>query len=284
MTIADRIRSLSDLPARFNTMLERALLPVREEHRDELCVVACVVSSAAWRFWHSWRKAEDNRQEHEWVVFANVMRIAEAENLTLPEKRIATGFAFTHDTFFIPRIMEQRVRDAATPELKSQLEKEKEEQRLQHMQGGARNAEFLLTQLRDPDSPIDLLFRPDEIAKCVKIVSEHDLWKLRNPSPPPSSDRLSVACLEADALWPLHPLGVLADLERPNEKGETKDFADPAAWYKQLQESNRTLTEFRSKWKDIPPSDFVDSESIFRTKEGHRLYNEWLQRWNLIGA
>jgi hypothetical protein len=284
MTIVDRIRILSDLPVRFNSMLEQALLVVREEHRDELCVVACVVASAAWRFWHSWRKAEDNRQEHEWIVFANVMRIAEAENLTLSEKRIATAFVFTHDTFFISRIMEQRIRDATTPQLKVQLEREKEEQRLRHMQGGAKNAEFLLTQLRDSDSPADLLYKPDEISKCVKIVSEHDLWKLRNPSPPPSSDRLAVACLEADALWPLHPLGVLADLERPNEKGETKDFADPAAWYEQLQESNRTLTEFRSKWKDISPGDFVDNESIFRTKEGHRLYNEWRLRWNLIGA
>ena len=282
MTIADRIRLMSDLPAHFNTMLEQALFVVREEQQDELCVVACAVSSAAWRFWHSWRKAEDNRQEHEWVVFANVMKIAEAENLTFSEKRIATAFAFTHDTFFIPRIMEQQVRDATTPELKAQLEKEKEEQRLRHMQGGAKNTEFLLTQLRDPDSPADLLFKPDEISKCVKIVKEHDLWKLRNPSPPPSNDRLAVACLEADALWPLHPLGVLADLERPNEKGESKDFAEPTVWRQQLRESNRTLTEFRPKWKDIPPSDFLDDESIFRTKEGHRLYHVWRERWNLI--
>jgi hypothetical protein len=282
MTFADRIRNMSDLPARFNTMLEQALLVLRDEHQDELCKVACIVSSAAWRFWHSWRQPEDNRQEHEWVVFANLMKIAEAENLTVSEKRTATAFAFTHDTYFIPRIMEQRVRDAKTPELKAQLEKEKVEQRIEHMQGGAKNAEFLLTQLRDPDTPADLLFEPDEIARCVRIVSEHDLWKLRNPSPPPSSDRLAVACLEADALWPLHPFGVLADLERPNENGETKDFADPAAWHQQLLESNRPLIEFRQKWKDIPPGDFIDGESIFRTREGHRLYSEWRQRWNLI--
>lgn len=279
--IAERIRLLSELPARFNRMLAQALLVVRDEHQDEACKVACVVSSAAWQLWHSWRKAEDNRPEHEWVVFANFMKIAESENITLSEKRIGSAFAFTHDTFFIPRIMEQHVREETTPKLKAQLEKEKEEQRLQHMRGGAQNAEFLLTQLRDPDSPVDLLFKPDEISKCIKLVSQHDLWKLRNPSPPPSNDRLAIACLEADALWPLHPLGVLADLERPNEEGETKDVADPAVWYKQLQESNQTLLEFRPKWKDIPPSDFIDSESIFRTKEGHRLYTEWRQRWNL---
>jgi hypothetical protein len=284
MTIADRIRKLSDLPARFNSMLEQALFVVRDEHQDSVCLVACVVSSAAWRFWHSWRKADDNRQEHEWVVFANVIKIIEAENLTLSEKRIATAFAFTHDTFFIPRIMEQRVRDAATVELKEQLAKDKEEQRLRHMQGGAQNAELLLNQLTDPDSPTNPLFQPEEIVRCVKIIGEHDLWKLRNPIPPPSNDRLAVACVEADALWPLHPLGVLADLERPNEKGETQDFAEPAAWRNQLRESLQTLIEFRTQWKDISPSDFIDGESIFRTEEGHRLYHEWRQRWNLLGA
>lgn len=281
MTITDRIRFMSDLPARFNTMLEQALLVVRKDHQEELCIVACAVSSAAWRFWLSQRPPEDNRQEHEWVVFANVMKIAEAEELTLSEKRIATAFSFVHDTFFIRRIMEQRVREA-TEEEKQELEKEKEKQRRQHMESGAKNTEFLLSQLRHPHSPADLLFTPEEIARCVKIVSEHDLWKLQNPGLPPSGERLAVACLESDALWPLHPLGVLADLERPDENGATKDFNNPEIWRKQLEESIQTLVEFRPKWEGIPPDDFIDNESIFRTKEGHRLYTEWRRRWNLI--
>jgi hypothetical protein len=61
----------------------------------------------------------------------------------------------------------------------------------------------------------------------------------------------------------------------------SKDFNNPAVWRKQLEESNQTLIQFRPKWKDIPPEDFVDGQSIFRTREGHRLYTEWLQRWNL---
>jgi hypothetical protein len=93
---------------------------------------------------------------------------------------------------------------------------------------------------------------------------------------------LAVTCLEADALWPLHPLGVLADLERPDDNGVTTDFNSPEVWRKQLEESNQTLIQFRPKWKDIPPDDFVDNQSIFRTREGHRLYTEWLRRWNLI--
>lgn len=283
MTLIDRIRSMSDLPARFNTMLEQALLVVRKDQQEELCTVACVVSTAAWASWLSQRPPEDNRQEHEWVVFANVMKIGEAENLTLSEKRVAAGFAFLHDTFFIRRIMEQRVREA-TQEEKQWLEEEKEKQRRQHMERGARNAEFILSQLRYPHSPADFLFTPEEITRCVKIISEHDLWKLRNPAPPPTSDRLAVACVEADALWPLHPLGVLADLERPDENGTTRDFNNPEVWRKQLEESSKTLVEFRPKWEGGPAEDFIDHESIFRTREGHRLYTEWRRRWNLINA
>lgn len=218
------------------------------------------------------------------MVFANVMKIAEAEGLNLAERRIATAFTFTHDSCFIPRIMEQRVRDAKTPEEKAQLKKEKKEQRIKHMNDGAKNAKFLLKQLTRPDSPKEPLFEPHEITRCVGIVKVHDMWKLDGKSPPPTTDRLALACLEGDALWPLHPLGVLADLERPDEKGLTKDFSDPAIWHTQLLQSNETLVVFRSKWKDIPNSDFVDSESIFRTKEGHRLYDEWRQRWNLKGS
>jgi hypothetical protein len=283
MTMKDYIRSMSEVPARFDIMLEHGLLAVREEQREELCMVACVVSNAAWRRWISQRPPEDNRQEHEWIVFANAMKIAEAEELTLSEKRIAAAFAFLHDTFPIRRIMEQRVREASEEE-RQHLEEEKERQRLQHMDGGAKNAEALLAQLKEPDSPAKLLFTPAEITRCVKIISEHDMWKLRNPRPFPSHDRLAVVCLEADALWPLHPLGILADLERPDQNGVTRDFNNPAVWLRQLQESSRTLVEFRPGWKDIAPGDFIDSESIFRTTEGHRLYIEWRKRWNLIDS
>lgn len=275
-----RIRELSKLPPRFNTMLEQSLLSVRKSQQDKLCVVACLVSNASWKRWHEQRQPEDNRQEHEWVVFANVMKIAEAECLSLSEKRVATAFAFTHDSYFIPRIMEQRIRDATTPEKKEALEKEKEEKRLRHMKGGAKNANSILRKLKNPNKAGQLLFNRGEIERCFKIVSKHDMWKLKKPCPPPSDDRLAVACLEADALWPLHPLGVLADLERPDQEGKTKDFKNPAAWYKQLAESLKTLVESRAKWK-IRENDFEDAKTIFRTKEGHRLYLEWRELWNL---
>ncbi len=284
-------------PSRFNIMLEQALRAVRkDDEREELRVVAVRVSRAAWESWLASRPPEDNRQEHEWVVFANVMKIAEGENLSLSDKRVATAFAFTHDSFFIPRIMDARIKaledeadelEKTNPqravELRSQaaqLRTEKKEQRARHMEGGAKNARFLLNQLTRHAGSGDPLFTPQEIERCCEIVIGHDLWKTGAPHPP-GNDRLAVACLEGDALWPLHPLGVLADLERPDENGETKDFGDKANWERQLRESLGPLLEYRANWKDVPGEKFIDDESIFRTEEGHRLYSEWTSFWNL---
>ena len=87
-------------------------------------------------------------------------------------------------------------------------------------------------------------------------------------------------CFEADALWPLHPLGVLADLERPGEAGELKDLNDPAEWRRQIRNNLQTLTEYRANWRDSE-EEFQGPKSIFRTREGYRLYREWAGIWGL---
>lgn len=275
--IEARISETTTYPSRFKTMLKEGLLVLEDERLQiELCEVACVVSNAAWEKWISLRKPEDNRREHEWVVFANVMKIAESENLTTPDRRIATAFCFLHDTCFIRRIMESEIRElekeGKTAEA-IELSARRKNQRAEHMQGGAENTKNLLPNLN--------LFDEKEIKRCVDIVATHDTWKVDPPEPPPTVDRLRLACLEGDVLWPLHPLGVLADLERPDGQGETKDFSDPVTWHTQLIQSNKTVLEYRAKWKGIPASAFIDKETIFRTQEGWRLYHEWRNRWDI---
>ena len=271
------------LPTRLRAMSEAALLVVADPgQRDDLRTVAGVVSEAVWQHWFAWRPPEDNRQEHEWVVFANVLAIAEAEGLTLSEKRVAVAFAFTHDTCFIPRITETMIREAADEATRARLAAGKEQQRLAHMAGGVANARFLFGQLNHPARPGQPLLTPLEIDQCAGIIAGHDLWKLRRPHPP-GNDRLAVVCLEADALWPLHPLGVMADLERPDEHGRTRNSIDPAAWQAQIRNSLLTLWEYRANWAGIPGESFHDNESIFRTAAGHRLYRQWLAFWGLVG-
>jgi len=277
MEIRDRIRKLSVLPSRFNIMLEHALLRVEEKSREHLCTVACVISNATWQHWQSWRLPEDNRQEHEWVVFANVMQIAKSEGLTLSNRRIATAFCFIHDTCSIRRIMEGDIRELPPGEA-AKSKQMSSERRVAHMKGGAENAGFLLRQLKDPDTQEPLL-NEREIDRCVAIVAKHDSWKLDKPKPPRTKDRLAFACLEGDVLWPLHPIGVLADLERPNDKGENKDLFDPVKWREQLESSLKTL-EFKPYGTKIPARDFKHG-TIFRTNEGYRLYSAWREFWHL---
>lgn len=283
--LTDRIRRVSILPARFNIMLEQALsIVTNTQEREDLCTVACIVSSSTWQHWQAWRSPEDNRQEHEWVVFANVMKIAESEGLCLSDRRVATAFCFLHDTAFIKRIMEEEIRSLERKGLleeADEMRRMKKDQRVDHMKGGADNAKFLLKQLRVPDNPTTALLTDDEIRRCVDLIAKHDSWRLDPPEPPPTSDRLALVCLEGDVLWPLHPIGVLADLDRSNTGGKSKDLFEPLEWREQLQQSLKTLVEFRPKWKNIPDNDFIDGESIFRTKEGHRLFTEWKKLWNL---
>ena len=180
--------------------------------------------------------------------------------------------------------MEEEIRRLEAEGLKEQADQlrlMKKNQRIEHMNGGAENAEYLLTRLMHPDMPAMPLFIQKEIQRCVDIVRKHDLWKVTPPIPPSTSDRLALTCIEGDMLWPLHPLGVLADLERPGREGMSKDSCNAVNWHSQLCESLKTLIEFRSKWENIPDEDFIDKESIFRTKEGHRLYSEWRNFWNL---
>jgi hypothetical protein len=273
--------SMSVLPERLAVMAEQALAAVASaRERDELRVVARVISTAAWQHWYAWRPREDNRQEHEWVVLGNVLKIAEHEGFPLSDKRVAVAFTFLHDTYFIPRITETMIRAARDEATRAELLAGKTRQRLEHMEGGAANARILLGRLKHPERPQETLLTSQEIDRCVEIISQHDLWKMRKPYPP-GSDRLAVACVEADALYPLHPLGVLADLERPDDQGPCRDAGHPGEWTKQLGNNLLTLLEYRANWKDVAGETFVDDESIFRTQEGHRLYREWRKFWNI---
>lgn len=278
----------TNAPARLNLLLENALNGLADaEEREELRLTAHTVANATWQRWQSGRPPQDNGQDHEWIVFAHVLKIAESEGLSFTEKRIATAFAFVHDSYYIPRIMEEEIRKcerAGRHDKAAVLSKQKTQQRIEHMQHGAVHAESLLRELVRSGHPASPLFTADEISRCVELVSGHDLWKTNPPAPPPTADRLAVSCVEADALWPLHPTGVLADLQRLAAGGEKVDLTDPLVWRRQLQQNLHTLIEFRPHWVEkaaIAETDFIDSESIFRTVTGQQLFCEWRRFWSL---
>jgi len=255
-------------------MIECGLTVVRDDiARTELRTVSRAVAASAFDRWLSKRTPDDNRVEHEFVVFGAAMRIGEAERLPLNGMLAVVCATFLHDTHPIQRITERMIREAALSDsaLAAELMQRKAAQRTQHMQIGARNAGQLLGELA--------LVSGQVREHCEAIIAAHDCWKLGHPHPL-SSDPEAVVCFEADALWPLHPLGVLADLERPEESAAARDINDPAEWRRQVRNNLQTLREYRSNW-DGTGERFRDAHTIFRTAEGHRLYREWSEMWGL---
>jgi hypothetical protein len=244
----------------LQTLIQSGLNALHKPNeRADIENLVSVLAPAADARWFAERSREDNRREHEFVVFAAAMRIAEAENLPLTSKRAVAGFVFTHDSYPIARKTERMIREA-TPDLAKQLDQKKTQDRKDHMAGGAKNADALFRELG--------ILTDDERDRVVRIIERHDCWKLRDPHPL-WADREAVVCLEADALYPLHPYGVLADLER-----EGRDVYDPSEWRKQVRNNLQTLEEYRANWQGMNEP-FQDGRSIFRTREGYRLYTEW---------
>jgi hypothetical protein len=257
---------VTHIPAPLAFLLESALSHIADAtERAALRELSDILVLAVWHKWLARRPVEDNRPEHEFIVLQFTLKIAEAERLSLSDKRLALAVVFLHDTHFIPRITEAHVA-AASPAERDVLERRKLVQRETHMRGGADNARSLLAQLGK--------FTPTDIDSIAEIIAHHDDWKLGRPHPS-GSDRLAVVCLEGDSLWPLHPLGVQADLERAGA-----DVTDPAAWQKQLRQNIKTLHFYRKNWHGSAER-FPDEVSIFRTAEGHRLYHSFRQLWNV---
>ena len=75
------------LPEHLQAMIGRGLSRVRDcAEREALRPITDAIAQAAFHRWLSRRTAEDNRTEHEFVVFDAAMRIADAERLPLSGK------------------------------------------------------------------------------------------------------------------------------------------------------------------------------------------------------
>ena len=235
------------------------------------------IAGEAWRRWIRANGPEHNHPHHEVCVFRLGMKIAVAEKLSLSDMAVLAAFAFCHDNYKFKRIMDARVREAEERGLTAAAEamrRRKHQQRVQHMTEGARRADEVLAGLRHPGEPARALLTAAQRRRCSGIIAKHDCWKL-GEAWPLWKDRLAVCCFEADALWPLQPLGVLADVERSKE-----DLANPGVWQRKVVESHGTLLVFRANWAGMKEP-FRDRNSIFRTREGHRIYRDWCKFWGL---
>ncbi len=273
--------SSNDLPSRMDLLLRQALSVVTDvQQLKVLTLFTQKLAGAAWQAWLGHREPKDNSQTHEFIVLGNALQIAEHQGLDLSQKRIACAFALCHDCFPIQRIMEQDQRLADEHE-QALVAQEINQQRLQHMHGGADKARELLTNLASGPNPDCLAISPQEIERCCALIAIHDAWKLSPPQPIPSHDALALCCFEADVLWPLHPLGVQADLERALANGKEVELFLPQVWNDQAHQNQLTLKLARSGWSHLPEADFVHSHVLFRTQKGYSLYKMWSDFWHL---
>ena len=121
------------LPPRLQVMISRGLNLVKDPaERAELRPVVDAIAETTFARWLSRRTAEDNRPDHEFVVFGAAMGIAEAERLPLSGKLVVVCATFLHDTYSIPRITETMIREAMEqdPELAARLHEKKVRQRV----------------------------------------------------------------------------------------------------------------------------------------------------------
>jgi hypothetical protein len=277
------------LPLQLGHLIDLACQPLAHQpYFAEIQQLGQQLGEFSWNQFLAARTPDDNAREHEFIVLGNVLRIAAAEGLSAAELRVAVAFSFLHDSYYIPRITEWQIRAAvraaeeeAPGERRSQLDQvardlvvAKSQQRQRHMAGGAQQAERWLRTFRP--APLS----DEEIARCSHLIAHHDDWKLGRPWPS-SDDRLALACVEGDALWPLHPLGILADLQRPLESGGIRDLFSPPMWKSQLRESRQTLLDYRANWSSTEPG-FQDADSIFRTSAGGDIYRDWCRYYGIL--
>jgi len=101
------------LTAELQAMTRRGLDLVSDPaERAELRPVVDSIAEQSFERWLSSRTTDDNRVEHEFVVFGAAMRIAEAERLPLAGKLVVICATFLHDTSPIQRITERAIREA----------------------------------------------------------------------------------------------------------------------------------------------------------------------------
>src|SRR5437763_14435645 len=92
--------------------LQIAASAAEPAERAELRDVANAVAGATYHRWLFKRTPDDNRVEHDFVVFGAAMRIAQAERLPLAGKLPVVCVAFLHDPHPIPRILEREIRES----------------------------------------------------------------------------------------------------------------------------------------------------------------------------
>lgn len=226
----------------------------------------------AWRhcLYRRLCNASDNHYLHEVIVLGSGCRIR--RELSIEDQRIGILVDVLHDIRAMIRSGVTEL-DIAEAEGRSQerIKKRRIDSRYEHMNGSADDAKQIGTKLRALYG--DEFVSGQELNRAVELIAKHDLIKTGQPYPG-ATDWLAVCCYEADLLWTIHPVGLVADINRG------RNMFAPDQWQTQLDHNIKQFKRWRVELEKSPDAgEFIDEETVFRTSEGHAIYIEWLQYW-----
>jgi len=211
----------------------------------------------------------DNPPEHHTTVLGYMMEIATGEGFDWSTVREAAAISLLHDIWPVRKITSQMIRSAPNHE-RPALEEERTNSVPIHMQKGSEHAQDILIRLNRNRGKV--VYEDTAIKRICAVIGIHDNPKIGTPIP--TADILAVAFREADRLWMQDPRGVQADLVRNGNNFSTRQ--DRVA---QAEENVKSYREERAKYAAFPAGDFIDTETLFRTKTGHGIFKRLRSYW-----
>lgn len=258
-----------------------------------------------------------NPVSHQVVVLEHMLAIAKAEGFAGREMRMAGALALLHDIGAVKKITKGQVKalreeaEEADPTAAEAimrradaLDLERRQSRTLHMRKSSYMAQEAMLALNSVRG--EIVFDEPMIETICEIIRIHD-----NPTldlPIPRSNWMAVCLREADRLWLVTRLGILADLLRQSDDtkpvwaGEMVEEEiesvqrlfrgwvdlDYPMQVERFEESlgsdplvgracDGQMTHNRSRFVDerklYPPGEgpFIDDETFFRTQKGHEI-------------
>ncbi|NQT15637.1 MAG: hypothetical protein HQ582_22965 [Planctomycetes bacterium] len=259
-----------------------------------------------------------NPVAHQVVVLEHMLEIAKAEGFKRREMQIAAALALLHDIGAVKKITEGQVKalrmeaEKADPTAAEAimrradaLDLERRQSRTLHMRKSSYLAQKAMSDFNSTRG--EIVFDEPMIETICEIIRIHD-----NPTldlPIPRSNWMAVCLREADRLWMVTRLGILADLLRQSndekpvwandltgvdvksvqrlfrgwaeldyslqvERFEESLGSDPLLGRACGGQMTHNKSRFVAERKLYPPDEgpFIDDETFFRTQKGHEIY------------
>jgi len=212
----------------------------------------------------------DNPPEHHTTVLGFMLEIATGETYDWPTVREAAAIAILHDIWPVPKITSDMIRNAPDHE-KPKLQDQRNKSVPIHMQKGSEHARNILNQLNEMRQTTE--YDTAAIDRICGVIAIHDNPKIDVPIP--TENTLAMGFREADRLWMQDPRGVRADLTRKGNNYPTRQ--------ERVRQSQDNVESFRAErarvYPEFPRSHFIDEETLFRTRTGHRIFQRLRTYW-----